>query len=109
MLIHLVPVTQGMTREELGGRLETDWVHAGRQAIRADNMIIDPSRPIPPSGVVDVDVWVQTGPVMPAGRCSTMSQPAQSLVAGKRYWNVTSVAISTRLLSLCSSSNGLWA
>ena len=36
MLIHLVPVTQGITREEQGNRLETGWAHAGRQAIHAD-------------------------------------------------------------------------
>jgi hypothetical protein len=65
MLIHLVLVTQGVTRAELGGRLETGWIHAGRQAIRTDNMNLDPSRPLPPSGVVDADVWVQPWPMMP--------------------------------------------
>jgi hypothetical protein len=34
MLIHLVPVTRGITRENPEGRPEAGWVHAGRQAIR---------------------------------------------------------------------------
>jgi hypothetical protein len=66
MLIHLVLVTHGITGEELGGRLETGWVHAGRQAIRTGNTILDPSRPLPPSGVVDADVRRQPDPMMPA-------------------------------------------
>lgn len=53
MLIHLVRVTQGITREEPGGRLETGWVHAGQQAICTGDMIVDPSKPLP---VEDVDL-----------------------------------------------------
>jgi hypothetical protein len=53
MPIHLVPVTQGITRGELGGRLETGWAHIGRQTIRTDNTVLDPPKPLP---VEDVDL-----------------------------------------------------
>jgi hypothetical protein len=56
MLIHLVSVTEVMTKEEPRGCLETGRIHTGQQAIRIDNTILDPSRPLPPPGVVDADV-----------------------------------------------------
>jgi hypothetical protein len=40
--IHLVPVNQGMTREELAQRLQSGWVLVGRQAANVAQGIIDP-------------------------------------------------------------------
>jgi hypothetical protein len=64
--IRLVPVNQGMTREELAQRLQSGWVLVGRQAANVAQGIIDPSKPMPPSGVVDVDVWGLSEPMLPA-------------------------------------------
>ena len=69
--IHLVPVNQGMTREELAQRLQSGWVLVGRQAANVAQGIIDPSKPMPPSGVVDVDVWVLSEPMLPWPTCCT--------------------------------------
>jgi hypothetical protein len=77
MLVHLVPVTQGITRGEPEGRLEAGRVHAGRRAIRTGDMIVDPSRPLPPPGVVDTDIWM-----LPAWALLHLV-PASAVVGGR--------------------------
>ena len=66
-LIHLVPISEGMVREELAKRLQTGWVLAGRQAINLRSNIIDPTKPMTPTGVTDVDVWVLPEATIPSG------------------------------------------
>jgi hypothetical protein len=66
MITHIIPTTHGMTREELQERLETSWVYAGRQAVRMGDLIVDPTQPLPPNGIVDADIWIQPEPMIPA-------------------------------------------
>ena len=66
-LIHLVPVGEGMMREELAQRIQSGWVLAGRQAINLRSAIIDPTKPMTPTGVTDVDVWVLPEATIPSG------------------------------------------
>ena len=70
-VVHLVPVTHGMSKDEVVGRIQAGWVLAGRQAVQSTELIVDPSKPIPPSGVVDVDVWVLNEPMVPVGLVAT--------------------------------------
>ena len=65
-VIHVIPVTQGMSEQELAGRLQSGWIHAGRQAVNVGQGIVDPSKPMTPTGIVDCDVWVLPEPMMPA-------------------------------------------
>ena len=67
-LIHVVPCQLGMGQDELLGRLQSGWIMAGRQAMRMGGGIVDPTHPIPPSGVVDCDVWLLPEPMIPAGQ-----------------------------------------
>ena len=110
MLIHLVRVTHGMIREELGNCLEASWVHTGRQAVRMGDLIVDLIQPVPPNGIVDVG-RLDTAGVDDASPRAAPPGPIQCSRwwRGRRYWKPTSVTISTRPASVCSSSNGLWA
>ena len=67
-VVHLVPTTHGMNKEEVVGRINAGWTMAGRQAVQTNGLIVDPSQPIPPSGVIDADVWVLNEPMIPAGQ-----------------------------------------
>jgi hypothetical protein len=63
-----VPVNVGLAPEEIEEMLGTGWVLAGRQAVRVGGGIIDPSKPIPPSGVIDHDIWILVEPTVSVGR-----------------------------------------
>jgi len=65
--IHVIPVGQGMGQQELQSRLMSGWVLVGRQAINMAGQIIDPSKPMTPTGIIDVDVWMLPEPTIPAG------------------------------------------
>ena len=66
-LIHLVPISEGMSREELAERVQSGWILAGRQAINLRSAVIDPTKPMAPTGVADVDVWVLPEATIPSG------------------------------------------
>jgi len=65
-------VTEGIAKEELGQRIQSGWIHAGRQAVNTASGILDPSKPMSPTGVVDVDVWILPEPMIPAGLIATV-------------------------------------
>jgi hypothetical protein len=65
-MIRFVPVTDGLTPGQVQELIRTGWVKVGRQAVRMDQQIIDPTKPMPPSGIVDVDVWMLPEPTVPA-------------------------------------------
>lgn len=65
MLIDFVPVTEGLTEQEVGQRIQTGWVYFGRQAVNVRSGIIDPTRPLAPTGLLDMDIWVLPQPTIP--------------------------------------------
>jgi hypothetical protein len=65
MKVLLVPVTEGMKEEAIIGRLQAGWVLIGRQSVDLRTSVIDPTKPMAPSGVIDVDVWALPEPTMP--------------------------------------------
>jgi len=65
MRIEWRPVAQGMSLGEVRERVATGWIKVGRQAISQNQqLIVDPSSPIPPGGVIDVDIWMQMEPMV---------------------------------------------
>ena len=65
MLIDFNPVQQGMSAQEVQQKLMTGWIKVGRQTIaQPQKLIVDPSSPMPPGGVIDVDVWMQPEPTV---------------------------------------------
>jgi len=66
MKMHLIPVTEGITTEELGQRIQAGWVHIGQMLI-AQKGIIDPTKPMTHTGLVPAEMWVLPEPIMPVG------------------------------------------
>ena len=64
-VVHIVPVTHGMTKDEVLGRIQSGWVMAGRQAVHNNGLIVDPSQAAAPTGVIDADIWVLNEPMAP--------------------------------------------
>ena len=65
MLIDFNPVQQGMSAQEVQQKLMTGWIKVGRQTIaQPQKLIVDPSSPMPPGGVIDVDVWMMPEPMV---------------------------------------------
>lgn len=65
MHVNFVPVTQGMTSDEVKSALSNGWQYIGRQAMK-QSQIVDPSKPTL-TGIVDVDIWAQPEPMVPIG------------------------------------------
>ena len=74
--IHLVPISEGITQEELFQRMQHGWILSGRQMIRSTQKIVDVSKPMARVGAEDMDVWVLPEPMIP------MVVVAEALVDG---------------------------
>ena len=66
MKIHLIPVTDGITQDELAGRIQAGWVHLGQMLINGSG-VLDPTKPMTQAGQVPAEVWVLPEPMVPAG------------------------------------------
>jgi hypothetical protein len=64
--IELVPLTEGITPDELVQRLSSGWVFVGTFPVRQTNGIIDPSKPMTPDGMMPANVWVRVEPTIPS-------------------------------------------
>jgi len=66
MKIHLLPLGQGITADELGQRIQAGWMYVGQMRI-AQKGIIGPTKPMTSWGLVPAEVWVLSEPMMPVG------------------------------------------
>ena len=56
--VHFIPAVEGARPEEIVRRIETGWIFVGRMTTHLEQKFIDPTKPVPPSGVMEVDVWM---------------------------------------------------
>jgi hypothetical protein len=70
--MHIIPVNQGITPDEIGTRLAAGWTYLGQMNVRRDSGIIDPTQPLTAEGLVPAYVWIQLEPVVPSSVLATV-------------------------------------
>ena len=70
--MHIIPVNQGITPDEIGTRLAAGWTYLGQMNVRRDSGIIDPTQPMTAEGLVPAYVWIQLEPVVPSSVLATV-------------------------------------
>ncbi len=65
-LIHCIPANQPITTEEIAQRLSSGWVYVGQMIVQGSG-VVDPSKPMTPTGAIPASVWVLPEPMVPAG------------------------------------------
>jgi len=70
--MHIIPVNQGVTPDDIGTRLAAGWTYLGQMNVRRDSGIIDPSKPMTAEGLVPAYVWIQLEPVVPSSILATV-------------------------------------
>ena len=70
--MHIIPLNQGITPDEIGTRLAAGWTYLGQMNVRRDSGIIDPTQPLTAEGLVPAYVWIQLEPVVPSSVLATL-------------------------------------
>lgn len=68
MQVHMIPVQQGMTENEMKGRLRSGWVKVGRQVVQLNNpQLATLENPVAGPSLVECDIWALFEPTVPLG------------------------------------------
>jgi len=71
MLVHFIPVSGGLSREEVEQRIKSGWVYYGRQAVSLAGQLLKPGQPLD-AGVADYDIWVLPEPMVPVSKVASV-------------------------------------
>lgn len=68
MQVHMIPVQQGMTENEMKGRLRSGWVKVGRQVVQLNNpQLATLDNPVAGPSLAECDIWALFEPTVPLG------------------------------------------